>query len=198
LDDIRIYNRALNKAEVVALDELESSNELSEELIYEDELNRLTRQPSISSINPPSGVHGVELTVVGENLGEITGLTINGRSTPYKVVSDSLVTAYIQADTETGPVKVVSPNGSATSPIHFTVTGGVSTDLRLSIELKEDRRLTLQVHGRGDEKIQLQSSTDLIFWDQLGQLPLINGYAELPMLNNNSTEFFRAVKTQSP
>jgi hypothetical protein len=201
LDDIRIYNRALSEEEVsfhYFLDSNNEFNELSEELIYEDELNRLTRQPTISSINPLSGVHGVELTVVGENLGEITGLTINGRSTPYKVVSDSLVTAYIQADTETGPVKVVSPNGSATSPIHFTVTGGVSTDLRLSIELKEDRRLTLQVHGRGDGKIQLQSSTDLIFWDQLGQLPLINGYAELPMLNNNSTEYFRAVKTLSP
>ena len=39
---------------------------MSEELIYEDELNRLTRQPTISSINPPSGVHGVELTVVGD------------------------------------------------------------------------------------------------------------------------------------
>lgn len=50
-----------------------------------------------------------------------TRVTFNGVSTPFTVASDEFVIVGVPAGATTGFVRVETPNGTATSPIPFTV-----------------------------------------------------------------------------
>jgi hypothetical protein len=50
-----------------------------------------------------------------------TSVTLNGRAVSYSVVNDVRITATVPNGAKSGPVRVLTPSGTATGPT-FTVT----------------------------------------------------------------------------
>jgi uncharacterized repeat protein (TIGR03803 family) len=70
---------------------------------------------------PTSGVVGAAVNILGTNLTGPTGVTFNGTSAVFTVVSKTLITTTVPAGATTGTVQVVTPNGKGLSNVPFTV-----------------------------------------------------------------------------
>jgi hypothetical protein len=78
--------------------------------------------PSISSFTPTSGPTGTSVTVSGAGFTGATGVTVGGVAASYTVNSDSKITLKVPSAATSGPIRVVTPAGAATSSTSFTVT----------------------------------------------------------------------------
>jgi hypothetical protein len=79
-------------------------------------------QPEISGLNPSSGVAGDTIEIVGTDLSSATSVSFVGATADFTVVSDTSIRATVPTAAASGPVKVTTPGGTATSPAPFTVT----------------------------------------------------------------------------
>jgi len=89
----------------------------------------VTVQPSIASFTPGTGGVGTSVIINGANLTGATAVRFNGvNATAFTVDSAIRITATVPASASTGPISVVTPNGTATSATSFTVvpTPGIS------------------------------------------------------------------------
>ena len=78
--------------------------------------------PSISSFTPTQGTRGTLVTINGANLSGATSVTFGGAAaTTFTVVSGSKITAKVPRLAVTGPIKVNTPGGTATSSSNFVV-----------------------------------------------------------------------------
>ena len=76
--------------------------------------------PTISSFTPINGLCGTLVTISGTNFTGATGVKFNGtNAAEYNVVSATLITAVVDADTTTGAITVTTPDGKATSVNYF-------------------------------------------------------------------------------
>jgi uncharacterized repeat protein (TIGR03803 family) len=89
--------------------------------IYSYDLNLPKPLPRIGKFSPASGPAGTSVLITGSNLLGATSVTFNGTAASYTVESDNYISATVPAGATTGPIKVVTPNGSATSTSSFTV-----------------------------------------------------------------------------
>ena len=90
--------------------------------------------PTLTSFTPTSGPEGTSVKITGTNFTGATSVTFNEVSaTRFNVVSSTKITATVPAGATTGPIKVATPVGSATSTSNFTVstTHARSMTLRL-------------------------------------------------------------------
>lgn len=79
--------------------------------------------PMITSFSPPSGSVGSQVTITGGGFNGATKVTFGGVSaTSFTVDSGSQITAIVPTGAVTGPIKVTTPGGTATSKGSFTVT----------------------------------------------------------------------------
>ena len=85
--------------------------------------------PTIIAFAPGSGGAGVTVTLTGTNF---TGATaVNFAGTPaasFLVENATRITAVVPANAASGPITVVTPNGTAASPSDFTVLPGPAND----------------------------------------------------------------------
>jgi uncharacterized repeat protein (TIGR03803 family) len=72
-------------------------------------------------INPTSGAVGATVTILGNSLTGSTNVTFNGTASTFTVVSASEITTTVPAGATTGTVKVVTPGGTLSSNVPFTV-----------------------------------------------------------------------------
>lgn len=79
-------------------------------------------QPSISSFSPTSGPIGTRVTINGSAFTGATSVSFNGKAASFTVVSDTQVTATVPTGAKTGPIRVATAAGTATSSTSFTVT----------------------------------------------------------------------------
>ena len=81
--------------------------------------------PTISSFSPTSGPVGTSVTIHGQNFSgpNVTSVTFNGTSATFTIDNPQKITATVPAGATTGPIAVMSPDGTATSSTNFTVTG---------------------------------------------------------------------------
>jgi uncharacterized repeat protein (TIGR03803 family) len=70
---------------------------------------------------PTSGKVGAAVTILGTSLTGSTSVTFNGTAATFTVVSASEITTTVPADATTGTVKVVTPGGTLSSNVPFTV-----------------------------------------------------------------------------
>gem|GEM_PF-785328 len=111
LDDIRIYNRALDSAEVQSL--------------YQEGGFGIPK-PAITSFTPNATCSGTSIPVfiTGTNFIGATAVTVSGSEVDsFKVNTSTSITAYISNGTS-GNIVVTTPNGSATSDSTFTFGKG--------------------------------------------------------------------------
>jgi streptogramin lyase len=79
--------------------------------------------PTISSIAPLAGQVGTSVTIVGSSLIGTTSVTFNGVTQPSFTVDGigSVIMAAVPPGASTGPIRVTTPYGTATSPSSFAV-----------------------------------------------------------------------------
>ncbi len=68
-----------------------------------------------------SGRVGAHVNILGTSLTGATGVTFNGTSATFTVVSPSLITTTVPAGATTGTVQVVTPGGTLSSNVPFRV-----------------------------------------------------------------------------
>lgn len=70
---------------------------------------------------PNSGKVGANVQILGTNLTGATGVTFNGKTANFTVVSATEIQATVPAGAATGPVQVMVPGGSLSSNAAFQV-----------------------------------------------------------------------------
>jgi uncharacterized repeat protein (TIGR03803 family) len=71
--------------------------------------------------NPTSGAAGNAVNILGTNLTGATSVTFNGTAATFTVVSASEITTTVPTGATTGTVQVVTPGGTLSSNVPFTV-----------------------------------------------------------------------------
>jgi uncharacterized repeat protein (TIGR03803 family) len=71
--------------------------------------------------NPTSGMVGAAVTILGTNLTAATSVTFNGTTATFTVKSKSEITTTVPIGATTGKVEVVTPGGTLSSNVPFTV-----------------------------------------------------------------------------
>ena len=97
-----------------------------------------TPPPSVSSFSPLSGPVGVSVSIFGANFGGASSVTFNGVAQPSFTVNPTgtVITAAVPAGASTGPIRVATPSGTATSVDSFIVTTSA-----------HERNVTLSLRG---------------------------------------------------
>lgn len=85
-------------------------------------------QPSITSFSPANGPVGTLVSLYGNNLTSATAVTMGGINAAFQWIAGNLV-ATVPTGARTSPFTVITPSGSATSSLAFTV--GSTADVRL-------------------------------------------------------------------
>jgi hypothetical protein len=83
--------------------------------------------PTITSFTPTSGPVGTSVVITGTGFTGATSVTFNGVSAAFIFNSDVQITATVPASATTGPIRVMTPGGTATSSTNFTVPGPTIT-----------------------------------------------------------------------
>jgi hypothetical protein len=82
----------------------------------------VTTAPTVTLLSPATGPVGTSVMITGTNLGGTTAVSFNGTAASSFVVNSATsLTAVVAAGTTTGPVRVTTPGGTATSPTSFVV-----------------------------------------------------------------------------
>lgn len=80
--------------------------------------------PTITSFNPTSGPLGSSVDITGTGFFGASAVQFNNTNATFTVDSNTHITATVPAGATTGPIKVTTPGGTATSATNFTVTAG--------------------------------------------------------------------------
>jgi hypothetical protein len=78
--------------------------------------------PTITSFSPTSGPPGTTVTVTGTGFLGATAVKFGSTPTTFTVDSDTQITATVPVGAQTGPISVVSVNGTGKSATNFRVT----------------------------------------------------------------------------
>jgi hypothetical protein len=90
--------------------------------------------PTITSFTPTFGAVGTSVKITGTNFTGATGVTFNNVTSTFVVNSATQITATVPTTATTGPIKVTTPAGSATSTTSFTVSKTHSRSITLSLK----------------------------------------------------------------
>jgi hypothetical protein len=80
--------------------------------------------PTITSFNPTSGPVGTSVRINGTNFTGATAVSFNNVNAPGFAVNGAgtRITVAVPTGASTGPIRVTTPSGTATSSTNFTVT----------------------------------------------------------------------------
>lgn len=93
--------------------------------------------PSISGFAPTTGPAGTPVTISGANLTSATQVEFNGVAARSLTVNlDGSISAVVPATATSGPLRVTTPAGQATSAASFIV--GTSADLKVTLTASLD------------------------------------------------------------
>jgi hypothetical protein len=83
---------------------------------------RFTVTPAINSFTPANGTVGTGVTINGTNFTGATAVSFGGAGATFTVSNPGTVTATVPNGATTGPIKVTTLDGTATSAASFTFT----------------------------------------------------------------------------
>ncbi len=73
-------------------------------------------------VDPVAGRVGTRVAILGSNLGGATGVSFNGTTAAFTVVSSTIIKATVPTGATSGSVTVTTPSGKLTSNVIFRVT----------------------------------------------------------------------------
>lgn len=80
--------------------------------------------PVITGFSPTSGLTGTRIAIEGGDFTGATAVQFNGTNAAFfQVTAATQVHADVQSGASTGPIKVITPRGTATSSSNFVVSG---------------------------------------------------------------------------
>jgi Phosphoesterase family/IPT/TIG domain len=83
--------------------------------------------PAITSVSPSHGTDGTAVTIAGSGFSNGTSsVTFNGTSASFSVTGDTQINTRVPAGATTGPVKVATLGGTATSSTAFKVDPAIT------------------------------------------------------------------------
>jgi dipeptidyl aminopeptidase/acylaminoacyl peptidase len=119
-----------------------------------------TVRPEILSFSPTSGPVGTSVTITGSDFPNATDVQFNGTSaSTFSIDSDTQITATVPSGATTGPISVLTPDGTATSTEDFTVLPQ-ATGTIVFRSSRSGRNQIYKMNGDGSNVIQL--TTDKI------------------------------------
>ncbi len=80
---------------------------------------------------PTSGKVGSAVQILGTNLTGATSVSFNGTAATFAVASASLITTTVPTGASSGPVTVITPSGTLTSNLPFTIVAAGPTTTTL-------------------------------------------------------------------
>lgn len=83
--------------------------------------------PTISSFTPASGGPGTVVTIQGTDFVSVTAVTFNNLTALYTVVSSSRIDAVVPESASSGPIRVTTAQGVATSAASFSALAHAPT-----------------------------------------------------------------------
>ena len=91
--------------------------------------------PVIVSLSPSSGSVGTPVLISGSGFSGATSVSFNGTNAAFVVDNSSQITATVPAGATSGTITVITPCGTAVSPVAFTVTTSpITLNLTVLIE----------------------------------------------------------------
>ncbi len=102
--------------------------------------------PEISGVDPMLGRPGTLVTISGRNLEPATAVLFNGLNAEFTVFGVSLI-ALVPSAATTGPITVLTPNGSASSPGAFTVVGDLAPQMESFLPEVGDAGVVVSITG---------------------------------------------------
>ncbi len=84
--------------------------------------NNFTVTPRVDSFTPLLGPAGTTVTVAGYNFTGVTAVRFNGVNAGFSSVTDTQLVTVVPIGASTGPLTVVTPDGTGAAAINFTVT----------------------------------------------------------------------------
>ncbi|HZS03458.1 MAG TPA: IPT/TIG domain-containing protein [Blastocatellia bacterium] len=88
--------------------------------------------PTVTGINPTTGVSGTRLAITGTNLSQVTAVRFAGNAAAtFTVTSDTLITATVPAGAVTGPVTVSRSDCPDVQTSGFTISTGAQAELAI-------------------------------------------------------------------
>jgi hypothetical protein len=82
--------------------------------------------PTVTSFAPTSGAVGTSVLINGTNFGGASNVSFNGVTASFTVTSATSIRATVPAAATSGPIRVTTPGGAATSANSFTVMARLS------------------------------------------------------------------------
>jgi len=79
--------------------------------------------PSVCSFTPARGGGGTAVVVNGSGFNDASAVSVNGTRAAFTLDSAAQLTLFVPHHAVSGPIRVTTPNGTATSSARFTVTG---------------------------------------------------------------------------
>lgn len=89
--------------------------------VYSYDLGLAKPKPAIGRFSPTSGKVGTTVLLMGANMLGASAVTFNGVTAGFTAAGANYISAVVPAGATTGPIKVTTPNGTATSATSFTV-----------------------------------------------------------------------------
>lgn len=84
--------------------------------------DNFTVTPRVDSFTPLLGPVGTTVTVRGQSFTNATAVRFNGVNAGFSSVTDTQLVAVVPFGASTGPFTVVTPDGTGTGPVVYTVT----------------------------------------------------------------------------
>jgi hypothetical protein len=88
--------------------------------------------PSVCSFRPARGGVGTPVVVNGSGFNDASAVSLNGTRAAFALESAAQLTLFVPRHAATGPIRVTTPNGTATSSARFTVTASPKRQVDLA------------------------------------------------------------------
>ena len=77
--------------------------------------------PVINAFVPTHGLPGTNVTLFGQNFLDATAVLFGGTNAPFTVVNNTTINTVVPTNALAGPITVIAPAGTNTSPVSFVL-----------------------------------------------------------------------------
>lgn len=115
-------------------------------MIAESSAADATARPEITRFSPAQGIAGTAVTIEGAGLTSATAVQFGGVEAAFSILAD-LLTAIVPPNAKTGPITVVTANGTVASAENFTVLTQEAPSIASFSPMEGEFGTSVQIQG---------------------------------------------------